>query len=110
MNSFKERLKFYMLQAGLNPTSLSKKARLNVTAVRDILEHTGTPNPRIDTFAKLCQALGVSPHQLSPEFEKLYSPRQRNLLDEISDLDDRDRQLQREIDKLNHRKGLNSEK
>jgi len=104
MDSFKERLKFYMIWAGLNPTSLSRKARLNVTSVRDILEHRGTPNPRIDTFIKLCHALGVGPHQLSPELAKLYSPRQRNLLDEISSLDERNHHLQREIDKLKNKK------
>jgi transcriptional regulator with XRE-family HTH domain len=104
MDSFKERLEFYMIRAGLNPTSLSRKALLNITAVRDILEHETNPNPRIDTFIKLCQALSVSPHQLAPEFSKLYSPRQRTLLDEISDLDEKDRQLQKEIDKEKTRK------
>jgi transcriptional regulator with XRE-family HTH domain len=73
MDTFKTRLRFYMKQAGLNPTSLSRKAGLNVTAVRDILAHEGTPNPRIDTFIKLCRALGVSPEQLSPDFASLHS-------------------------------------
>ena len=89
-DTFKKRLEFYMIKKGFNPTSLSRKARLNVTAVRDILKHSGNPNPRIDTFAKLCHALGVSPYHLSPDFEKLYSARQRYLLDEISGLDKRE--------------------
>jgi len=99
MSNLKERLEFYMTKAGLNPTSLSRKARLNITAVRDILQHPGTPNPRIDTFIKLCQALGVGAHQLSSEFERLFSPRQRELLEEISELDEKDSRLQKEIAK-----------
>ena len=71
MDDFKARLRFFMRENGFNPTSLSKKAQLNATAVRDILEHDGTPNPRIDTFVKLCRALGVKPSQLSPDLEKL---------------------------------------
>jgi len=34
---------------------------------------------------------------LSPDFMKLYSPRQLELLDEISELNERDAQLRREI-------------
>jgi hypothetical protein len=71
MDDLKTRLRFYMRESGLNPTSLSRKAQLNATAVRDILEHPKTPNPRIDTFIKLCRALGVKPGQLSPDMEKL---------------------------------------
>ena len=104
MDNFKTRLKFYMDRAGLNPTSLSKKARLNVTAVRDILEHNGTPNPRIDTFIKLCLALGVGPHRLSPDFIKLYSPRQLELLDDIDELSEMDAELSKEIIKEKNRK------
>ena len=74
--AFKKRLQYYMLKGGFTPTSLSRKAKLNITAVRDILVHEGTPNPRIDTFSKLCRALGVLPHQLHPEFEKFYAARQ----------------------------------
>jgi transcriptional regulator with XRE-family HTH domain len=97
MDNFKTRLKFYMGKAGMNPTSLSRKAGLNATAVRDILKHSAVPNPRIDTFIKLCHALNVGPHQLSPDFMKLYSPRQLELLDEISELNERDAQLRQEI-------------
>jgi hypothetical protein len=79
--SFKERLEFYMNREGFTPTSLSKKAQLNMTAVRDILEHKKTPKPRIDTFFKLCLALGVTPRQLYPELEKLYPLGQRRRLD-----------------------------
>lgn len=104
MDNFKTRLKFYMDRAGLNPTSLSKKARLNATAVRDILEHNGTPNPRIDTFVKLCHALGVGPHQLSQDFANLYSPRQLELLDDIDELNEMDAQLSKEIIKEKNRK------
>ena len=81
MDTFKTRLRFYMRRAGLNPTSLSRKARLNVSAVRDIFRHAGTPHPRIDTFVKLCRALGVSPHQLSQDVANLYSPRQLEILE-----------------------------
>lgn len=76
MNNLKTLLKFHMERKGLNPTSLSKKAGLSSTAVRDILEHDSTPFPRIDTFAKLCRALEVSPHQLSPLFADLYTHEQ----------------------------------
>ena len=54
------------------PDKPVKKAGLNPTAVRDILEHDSNPLPRIDTFAKLCRTLDISPHQLSPLFAKLY--------------------------------------
>ena len=80
MDSFKTRLEFYMIRAGLNPTRLSRKARLNTTAVRDMLKHSGAPDPRVSTLAKLCHALGVPPHVLSPELSKLYSQSQRQLL------------------------------
>ena len=93
MDTFKRRLEFYMNRVGLNPTSLSRKARLSITTVRDILEHSANPKPRIDTFAKLCRALGVSPHHLSPDFSDLYSPRQRRFLTEIEELDERERRL-----------------
>jgi hypothetical protein len=82
MTTFKKRLKFYMLKEGLNPASLSRKAKLNITAVRDILQHEGSPNTGINTFTKLCQALGVAPHQLSPEFGKFYTSTQRRMLEE----------------------------
>jgi hypothetical protein len=104
MDNFKTRLKFYMSKAGLNPTSLSRKAQLNVTAVRDILEHTGTPNPRIDTFIKLCRALGIGPHQLSQDFANLYLPRQLELLEDINDLNERNTQLSKEIVKEKSKK------
>ena len=97
MDNFKTLLKFYMSRAGLNPTSLSRKAKLNVTAVRDILEHTGTPNPRIDTFIKLCHALGVGPHQLSQDFANLYSPRQLEILEDAAERDERSIQLDKDI-------------
>ena len=83
MNDLKSLLKFHMQRQGLNPTSLSKKARLSTTAVRDILEHDTTPYPRIDTFAKLCRALNVPPHQLSPLlFAGLY-PHAQEAFDKI---------------------------
>src|SRR4051812_48581561 len=104
MDTLKERLEYYMRRGGLKPTTLSKKTRLKVTPARDILDHGGIPNPRIDTFVKLCRALGVAPHQLSPDFEKLYSPRQRELLADINDLDERDSFLQKEIAKEKSKK------
>ncbi len=82
-----------MQKGGFNPTSLSKKASLNVTAVRDILKHEGTPNPRIDTFFKLCRALSVNPYNLFPAFRELFSHRLRRLLDKAEKLDERDQQL-----------------
>ncbi len=93
MDDFKTRLVFHMRKKGLNPTSLSRKARLGTTVVRDIIEHRGTPNPRIDTFVKLCHALGVTPHRLSPEVEGLYSPQQRLLLEKMDKLDEKGPEL-----------------
>lgn len=43
----------------LNPKSLSQKAKLNDTAVRDILEGR-SKNPRHDTLQKIAKALGCS--------------------------------------------------
>ena len=95
-----------MIEKKFNPTSLARKARLNVTAVRDILQHVGDPNPRIDTFFKLCRALDVGPHQLSPDFATLYSPRQCGRLDEAYELDKKDRKLHRASAKEKSRKNL----
>jgi len=81
MPTFKKRLEYYMLREGLRPSSLSKKAGLNITAVRDILTHKGSPAPRISTFVSLCKALNVYPHQLHPGVAKLYTSRQRRCLD-----------------------------
>lgn len=47
-----------------NPTALSKKAKLNQTAVRDILEGT---RPRVDTLQKLAKALGCAVADLTGE-------------------------------------------
>jgi CheY-like chemotaxis protein/DNA-binding Xre family transcriptional regulator len=63
-----------MVEKKFNPTSLAKKAGLSRTAVRDLLSHDGDPNPRIDTFIKLCKALKVAPHQLSPGLAELRLP------------------------------------
>lgn len=82
MDNLKSLLKFHMERKGLNPTSLSKKAHLSTTAVRDILKHGSNPYPRIDTFVKLCRALDVSPHQLSPLFANLY-PHEEDPFDKI---------------------------
>jgi len=104
MDTFKARLRFYMSRAGLNPTSLSRKAKLNVTAVRDILEHSGTPNPRIDTFIKLCQALGLGPHQLSQDFASLYSSRQLEVIEDANERDERNIYLSKEFVKEKNKK------
>ena len=78
-----------MIRAGLNPTSLSRKAGLNQTAVRDILAHKGVADLRMSTFVKLCHALDIAPHMLSPALSKLYSPSQRKFLAEISNQDEK---------------------
>ncbi len=93
MDNFKTRLQFYMIKAGFNPTSLAKRAGLNTTAIRDILKHPGTPNPRIDTFIKLCAALGLEPHQLSLDFANLYSARHLELLQSIDESSERNKKL-----------------
>jgi hypothetical protein len=79
MNTFKKRLEFYMIKEKFNPTSLSRAAGLNITAVRDILAHKGDPNTGINTLIKLCRALNVTLHQLHPAVENLYSLDHRRL-------------------------------
>ena len=96
MDSFKALLKFHMQRKGLNPTSLSKKARLSTTAVRDILEHESTPYPRIDTFTKLCRALNVSPHQLSSLFADLY-PHDQDPFDKFHEHSEKDEHPMKEV-------------
>jgi hypothetical protein len=96
MDTFKTRLEFHMARAGLNPTSLSRKAGLNTTGVRDILKHKGAADPRMSTFIKLCVALEVAPHVLSPELLNLYPPGQRRLLAEAGNQDEKDHQVQDE--------------
>ncbi len=50
----------------LNPKSLSQKAKLNDTAVRDIIEGR-SKNPRHDTLQKIAKALGCTVGDLSGE-------------------------------------------
>ncbi len=56
-------LRGLMNDRGLNPRSLSLKAGLNATAVRDMLEGR-TRFPRYDTVLALADALDVPPSQL----------------------------------------------
>lgn len=56
-------LRQLMAAQGLNPRSLSLKAGLNPTAVRDMLEGR-VKFPRYDTVESLAQALCVTPAQL----------------------------------------------
>ncbi len=56
-------LRALMEAQGLNPRSLSLKAGLNATAVRDMLEGR-TRFPRYDTVQALAEALKVAPAQL----------------------------------------------
>lgn len=56
-------LRALMQARGLNPRSLSLKAGLNATAVRDMLEGR-TRFPRYDTVKALAGSLGVTPASL----------------------------------------------
>ncbi len=56
-------LRALMQAGGFNPRSLSLKAGLNPTAVRDMLEGR-TRFPRYDTVQALAEALGTTPAQL----------------------------------------------
>lgn len=56
-------LRHLMEMRGMNPRSLSLKAGLNATAVRDMLEGR-TRFPRYDTVQALAKALGTTPAQL----------------------------------------------
>lgn len=57
------RLRDFMKAKDLNPRSLSLKAGLNATAVRDMLEGR-VKYPRYDTVQALAEALGITPAQL----------------------------------------------
>ncbi len=59
-------LRRLMDELGFNPRSLSLKAGLNATAVRDMLEGRSR-FPRYDTAAALAQALNTTPAQLMSE-------------------------------------------
>jgi transcriptional regulator with XRE-family HTH domain len=59
-------LRALMENRALNPRSLSLKAGLNPTAVRDMLEGR-TQFPRYDTVLALAGALNVAPHALMGE-------------------------------------------
>ena len=61
-----DNLRTLMVARGLNPRSLSLKAGLNATAVRDMMEGR-TKFPRYDTAQNLAVALEVTPHQLMGE-------------------------------------------
>lgn len=65
-------LRKLMEKNGFNPRSLSLKAGLNATAVRDMLEHR-TRFPRYDTIEALAQALQITPSQLMEGKEALSS-------------------------------------
>lgn len=69
--TFKKNLARHMKSNGYNPTSLARKMRVNVTFVRDILQHPGNPHPRIDTFLRLCKVLKVTPEQLYSGFKEV---------------------------------------
>ncbi len=56
-------LRALMTEKGFNPRSLSLKAGLNATAVRDILEGRAK-SPRYHTIMALAAALDVPPHSL----------------------------------------------
>jgi transcriptional regulator with XRE-family HTH domain len=59
-------LRSLMAESGLNPRSLSLRAGLNATAVRDMLEGRSR-FPRYDTVQSLADALGVTPATLMGE-------------------------------------------
>lgn len=63
VTKFAAELATLMQEQGENPTSLSRRAGLGVTAVRDILEGRSS-NPRLGTVKKLAQALNVKPDRL----------------------------------------------
>lgn len=57
--SIKDRISEKMVELDLNPTSLSQRAGLNKTYVRDLLANDD-PNPRIKHLSSLAEALGVT--------------------------------------------------
>jgi transcriptional regulator with XRE-family HTH domain len=61
-------LHLLMEQRGLNPRSLSLKAGLNATAVRDMLDGRSR-FPRYDTIQALSEALGTTPALLMGDSE-----------------------------------------
>jgi hypothetical protein len=66
-----------MLALNLNRKSLSKRAGLNETAVRDIIEGR-SQNPRHDTVAKIAKALGCTAADLMGERVQAARPAREN--------------------------------
>lgn len=62
--TFKSNLKRLLVDKGFNNKSLSLKAGLNETAVRDILQRRKN-DPRLDVLEKLATALDVAPSVLA---------------------------------------------
>ena len=66
------KLRDEMEKAGLNASSLAKKAKVNATGIYDILSGK-SKNPRSDTIVKISEALGVPVSDLMPPNTELVS-------------------------------------
>ena len=85
-----------MTARGLNPRSLSLKAGLNPTAVRDMLEGR-TKYPRYDTAQNLAEALGVTMLQLMGSIEAVKTGKSQRLKPKADDFDEASADLLTEI-------------
>lgn len=95
MDSFRNRLKHWMKIRGIKAKTLSKKAGLHETYVRDALKRTEAPN--LVNIAKLCKALDIYPHDLVPEIREIYPPDAVELLEELSQIRERKREINKSI-------------
>ena len=103
VETFRDKMKFWMEKRGFNQKSLATAAGLNETAVRDILKEN-SQNPRIDTVIKLCATLKITPDQLIPTIRQLYPPKVVALLEELEALDLKEEDVQKKIAALKGQK------
>jgi transcriptional regulator with XRE-family HTH domain len=97
-------LRQLMVEHGLNPRSLSLKAGLNATAVRDMLEGRSR-FPRYDTAQALAEALETTPARLmsdDTEEEKTSGTKSKDFADDLELLTEiiaRLREVSEELDR-----------
>jgi hypothetical protein len=98
MESFRDRLSFWMGERGIKAKPLSLKAGLHETYVRDIMQRTQTPG--LDKVAMLAEALDIYPHDLVPEIRQCYPPEALALLDELSEIREKKRHVSSKLGQL----------
>jgi len=82
MNSFRERLQFYIEQTGYSANGLARDAGMNSTFVRDIIVGN-VKIPSLPGILGLCRALKVAPHHLCPELLGAYPENIQRILNKM---------------------------